>query len=901
MLMILVLVSLAVTVIAPATTAAASTRTTNVSTERSNSDSGTDLLLPEPVGDLPVVDDARWSSRWTDDSLIALAVWIILLLVLWMAGRPLARMLFPSFPDGGAGFARLCVVLAAGWLVWFAASNEVIQFRAVWAGYAVLFVGVTGALAAARLERRRPFAESTRAVVGAELAFWLVFAVFLLFRFIDPDSWHPLWGGEKPMEFAHVNALLRTPWFPPFDPWFSDGILNYYYYGEYLVAYLIKLTGIPSEIAFNLAQPTVMGLVASGIFSVSAALSRRLSRDPVDPLIAGGIGVIVLVALGNLVAAWDVLRGLPRRPEFSFDTTWASSRAIDGGITEFPYFTGLYADLHAHVIALPITILVIALGASLIDSHQSGWTVLPPFFGLALALGTLSASNAWDVPGYAVLALAAVFIWSARFGNVIIRFAVTLLVGAAGGALAYAMFRPFHDHYVALFDELGRVTTSTDLGQFSLHFGGLLAILGIAMAGSGLLSWTAVEPRWRNVTVVAMAVAIVLALAWEIVRSELPTLPSGTEETVVLALVAAGAIAMVSLRARTDPYLASVTVVAAVIGTAYLVSIGWAVLAIGLILAVSGTLVYFSFAEPAASYFGAMIAAAGSIIAGVELVFVVDDLASLPDWYRMNTIFKLYFQVWTLLAVAASAALAVLMQRRSRAVTNWEYRDGRFEAHTAFVEGSKSPVVRFAILACAVLIGASLVYPAVATAPRLDQRFEGHPGPSTLNALDWMRYGTLTTPTGQEIQFDDDLAAIRWFQEHVEGTPVIAEASIGPYRGNGSRFSIALGLPSVLGWDRHERQQRYYPEIARRIDDLRELYTTADPARKLAIIDTYRVEYIIVGDVERFSVSPDDPTTPYASTEGLEAFSSLVGTALEIAFESGDTIVYRVLPSDQPD
>ena len=107
-----------------------------------------------------------------------------------------------------------------------------------------------------------------------EAAFWLVFLIFLALRLINPDSWHPFWGGEKAMEFAQINAIARSAYFPPYDPWFSDGYLNYYYYGFYLVAFLLKATGIPAEIGFNLALPTFMGMLAGGGFTVAAARRR---------------------------------------------------------------------------------------------------------------------------------------------------------------------------------------------------------------------------------------------------------------------------------------------------------------------------------------------------------------------------------------------------------------------------------------------------------------------------------------------------------------------------------------------------------------------------------------------------------------------------------------------------
>ena len=256
-------------------------------------------MLDEPVQDLPVVDDARWSSAWTDSTPVAVVVWVVMLIVLSMAGRPLARLFFGHFPDGGQGFGRLLVLLTSGWVVWFLASFELLEFRAIWAWYAVLATAVIGWLLAKSRLGSTDFHVTRRAVGGAEAAFWIVFLIFLVLRFFNPDSWHPIWGGEKPMELAHINAILRTPYFPAFDPWFSGGILNYYYYGEYLVAFLIKLTGIPSEIAFNLAQPTMMGLAASAMYSVVVALSDRISREKVDPLVAGGLGVADLLSDGQ--------------------------------------------------------------------------------------------------------------------------------------------------------------------------------------------------------------------------------------------------------------------------------------------------------------------------------------------------------------------------------------------------------------------------------------------------------------------------------------------------------------------------------------------------------------------------------------------------------------------------
>jgi uncharacterized membrane protein len=162
-----------------------------------------------------------------------------------------------------------------------------------------------------------------------------------------------------------------------------------------------------------------------------------------------------------------------------------------------------------------------------------------------------------------------------------------------------------------------------------------------------------------------------------------------------------------------------------------------------------------------------------------------------------------------------------------------------------------------------------------------------------------MRSGTVPVigdPSESEISFDGDAAAIDWFFANVEGTPVVAEASIGPYRCNGSRISSATGLPTIIGWERHEQQQRYPDTLPGRVSDVRTLYTSTDLDEKATMLRRYNVEYVVVGDLERLYPRANNECTPTGSEEGIAAFDAMLGTTLEIAHSAQGTTIYRVLP-----
>ncbi|MFT4039794.1 MAG: DUF2298 domain-containing protein, partial [Thermomicrobiales bacterium] len=759
-----------------------------------------------------------------------------------------------------------------------------------WAIVALLLVAGVGWW----LARRYPAyaAVKPRAWLGPELAFWLVFATFLAFRFAVPDGWHPFWGGEKPMEFALINAIERSAYFPPYDPWFAGGYVNYYYYGFYLIAFLFKLIGIPSEIGFNLALPTMMGLIASGGFSVAGAVTAAITRSPRYSRVAGWLGVIALCLIGNLSALHTLLVGTGRAFDPFITWTWNGSRATDFAITEFPYFTGLYADLHAHLIAMPITLIIIAVCLALtlqdaMDGQDAG-VRRPLLLGTAaLLLGTLFVTNAWDVPVYAALALVSALScligWRQGWRAATLRVAqaVAMVFGA------WLLFLPFHRHFVALFSQVALVRDPTDLLQFLTHFGALVTVSALGLTALLLPRRPATEwPVWPILAVGALLAGVVVAA-----RADSRVAMTAAALLVLAGLTGPPVAAAISrgLTERGNGWLPRLAILAALLGA--LAGLG-ALLAgravLGVLLALLGAAVagWLISVAPGERFVCLLLAAAYGVAGGVEVVVVADDLIG-SDWYRMNTVFKFYNQVWILLAVACAVLVAVMAERWLGAASQRE------EAPANLVWS------RVGVVAATLLCLASLTYPAFATMPRLEQRLNPGTPAGSLNALDWMQNGSVPvigSPEFSQITYAGDRAAIDWLQHNVSGSPVIAEASIGPYRCNGSRISIATGLPTIIGWERHQQQQRQPDLLPQRVADVRTLYTSPDVAEKEAILRKYRVEYVIVGDLERVYPTPNNECTPGGSAEGIAALESMAGTALDEVFSQDGTTIYRVRP-----
>ncbi|HFQ92767.1 MAG TPA: hypothetical protein ENK32_02065 [Anaerolineae bacterium] len=255
-----------------------------------------------------------------------------------------------------------------------------------------------------------------------------------------------------------------------------------------------------------------------------------------------------------------------------------------------------------------------------------------------------------------------------------------------------------------------------------------------------------------------------------------------------------------------------------------------------------------------------LIASALGITLFVEF-FIVEGTIG-----RMNTVFKFYMQVWLMLSVAGGVA----------AVTVWQAIKNKPALKQAWTLG------------LGLLVFAALLYPILATKAKWDIRMSKE-APKTLDGMAFMPYVSYGDINGSQISLANDYEAIRWMQENIEGSPVIAEGySDNYYRTISNRVAMYTGLADIIGWSGHQRQQRAVLPgslIDRRIQDVHRLYNTPNPAEAKQILDTYDVQYVYVGDLENVYYAP----------EGIQKFRQMVEMGwLEEVYRNEGVVIYSV-------
>ena len=781
------------------------------------------------------------------DTLTDALTWYLVLIAVSWGVAPLVALLCRRLPDRGAGITRPIGLLALVLPTWWLASLDLIPYSTAGLWVTLGVVAVAGYALAWRtgvLDRRWLMAMLVAEVIGIA-----AFALYVWFRGHQPA----IVQTEKPMDSLMLASSMRTEQIPPPDPWFAGEPINYYYLGYLMNGAVARMAGVAEGVAFNLALAGTFAATVAAASSVAFNLVRRFASLG-RAVAAGLLSVALVVWAGNTKSYVEFLRD----PGFQLDQWWwggigwSSSRVIvdgvgadaDPGINEFPSFSFVLGDLHPHVMALPFALMALGLAVNLLlgslpvglrlsgraaePTNTVAPAAVPRSTWLAIGVtgalvGSLYALNSWDLPTYGLVAAVAVIV-ALRVYPVRQRIVGVVLLGAA----ALVAWLPFY------------VSFSPPVGIGASELPGWLD--GIPLLSTLLTTIAPVtgERTGFGEFLLIFAIPTVIAIAFLTASLALPgpRRNEGLRATELLIIVAA--LVVLTLVAQTPVLLVA-----------------------GLIVVASLEVIRREGLLSVRTVAAGLFALGFLLVAGTELFYIRDVFGN-----RMNTVFKIQYQVWVLVGIASALAILTLWGDARRFATG--------------VRPAVRPLLAVAT-AVAVLLGS--VYPIV-SGERYSRVYED---------LGW------SSLDGQALaasEFPDEMAGIAWLNANAPADAHVLEAPGCEYGRidwmPANPVSVYSGLSTVMGWSGHQGQWRNgvepsYSEIGQRVDDVAGFY--ADPAAAMA--SPYGFDYIFVGIGERDGIPQANGRTACADSGPYDIDDAAFRAAgWQPVFTQGDVVIY---------
>lgn len=769
--------------------------------------------------------------------------WSALFIACAILASPLASYLFPYSPDKGWAYSHFLGFLIPAYLIWTLAYFGLPVFSPIPIRilYGLLSLGFIAYLfRTSRKDRKSDLANRTSGhpsfgpIQLAESGlFLLAFLVWTYVRTHKPE----IIDLEKFMDYGFMRSMGRQSTLPAQDMWLSGQPINYYYFGQYLFSFMTKLSGIDPAYTYNLS--------VAGVFAMSFLLSFALIRDlayqralakvknkpsaletHILPGLGGLLGTLFLNIGGNSHAFFykpgnpghKFLRFLQNKGVevgdidsyfFSNATRFIgyNPETQDKTIHEFPYYSYLVADLHAHMVNLMVVLLLLGLLLSLYltltryQNTSSAKVSRYQVLGLGLLLAVSTMSNYWDFLIY----------------TVVICFAFFLIIFYRRKEEKFAFPRP-----------AGQVLRDLVLA---------LAILALTFLNYLKLSQVILQCL---VYLVLTYGAFALCKKRDLIYAKVVAVFNG--------LFFLASFLSLPFQMHFDPMSQKLSLTQNQSGFYALFILWFSHVALALIFLIYQLLSHKKQNENVRKIH-ALVLAFGlgglGLILAPEVLYVVDIYEG--AFSRANTMFKFTYQAFLLLSVVASFSLTALLQDSFWIGKMW----------TEEKADRPLPVVK--TLVCLLLSLLLFTVPFYYT-PSVrdwygDLKLESQKGLEGTRALAGQ---TLTDAEGRTYSMEERLRMIDFLNKKIEGQPVVLEA-YGDSYSNYNVLSAYTGLPTPIGWQTHEwlwRTSKERPDAFNELvlplqEDVRAIYEGTNPLLVNKLLRDHKVSYIVVGTQER--------------------------------------------------
>lgn len=429
-------------------------------------------------------------------------IWWLATLVVGVAFMPMTGRMFARFRDGGWLFAKGIGIFVSGYLMWVLSCLHILKFTSLNCILVVLLCLLVNVFVFWH-DKKTHFYQlvqwDKKIIIIEEVLFLLMFGFWAYLVSFDPAAY----GTEKFMDYGFMTGMMRTEYMPPVDTWYSGEVLNYYYGGQYLATYMTKLSGVTAGVGYNLMRTMISSFAFVLPFSLVYQLLYSLQlrhKNKVSQWMASLGGLLSGLAVsfcGNMhYVFYSLIPSLTKEPGETIDYYYPNSTRYighnpqvkgDETIHEFPSYSSVLGDLHAHMVNIIFVLVVVGLAlAWAMRMDKKGKVSLkeallqPEILLIGFFTGMFRWTNFWDFPIYFVVGGCVVFFVNIRlYRKDAKRFWITTILQAfevlAVGTIACL---PFTLSFDAMASSVKFVHSHSAFYQLLILWGLPVAIVG---------------------------------------------------------------------------------------------------------------------------------------------------------------------------------------------------------------------------------------------------------------------------------------------------------------------------------------------------------------------------------------------------------------------------------------
>lgn len=337
-------------------------------------------------------------------------IWITLI-CLGLVFFPIVMKIFKNFQDKGWIISKVIGLGISGLCMFLVSYAKILKFSVINCYVIIGILLCVSLIIFVKDKSKLDYINIIKNILITEIIFCISFITWTYIRSYNVAINNTT---EQFMNYGYMNKIMNSDYMPPEDIWFSGHNINYYYFGQYMCAFLSKISYLNVNEGYNIC----LALLASFTFTlpysitVNIVKNSNIFKDKIKTkyiiAILTGLSICIGGTLyypiyktisnvnGEQYNYWGATRYIGYKPETN-----------DKTITDIPSYSNVVGDLHAHYVDtmfvfVNIAILFAMLSNEKLNNNKKRLCNLSIIL-LGIILGIQKMTNYWDFPIYAVI------------------------------------------------------------------------------------------------------------------------------------------------------------------------------------------------------------------------------------------------------------------------------------------------------------------------------------------------------------------------------------------------------------------------------------------------------------------------------------------------------------------
>lgn len=276
---------------------------------------------------------------------------------------PISTIIFKKSENIGWIFSKVLGIIIPATIIWYLSYMKILKYTEL---NCFILIAILTLITICVFVKKKQYKNIDIKKINSILITEIIFiTVFIAWTWVRSHMVEITPVTEQFMNYGFINKLMNTEYLPAEDIWFSGHYINYYYYGQYIISFIGKISFFNVNELYNIMMALMSTFTFIMPFTIAFTLGKRIinknEKNKIVPYILAILTGLSICIGGTMHYPIYCYTNIGEESYEYFDAVRYLSDDTEKVAHEMPSYSNIIGDLHAHYVNTMFSFITLAV------------------------------------------------------------------------------------------------------------------------------------------------------------------------------------------------------------------------------------------------------------------------------------------------------------------------------------------------------------------------------------------------------------------------------------------------------------------------------------------------------------------------------------------------------------